>query len=240
MKEGSPLSMSTRKIDSDSVPESPYGRGTMGYEIVLFGNRPVTSPYVMSVHVALVEKDLKFEFRQLDLDRGEQHSPGYVQLSVTNRVPTLVCDGQPLSESSAITEYLEERFPPPHHARVFPADIVERARVRMVQALIRSDFLSLRMERSTETIFLGKPVKPLSAEATTAKQRLERIALSLVGDGRDYIASEFSIADVDLSTMLQRLCANRDPMPEVLSQYARRIWQRPSVAKWLELTEYRG
>lgn len=240
MRAGAPLSPSSIEINGDRAHCSPYGTSTMSSEIVLFGNRPATSPYVMSVYVALVEKGLHFEFRQLELNKGEQHSPGYVQLSITNRVPTLVCDGQSFSESSAITEYLEERFPPPKYRRVYPADIGERARVRMVQALVRSDFLSLRVERSTETIFLGQPAQPLSAEATAAKQRLERIALSLVGDGRPFIASDFSIADVDLSTMLQRLCANRDPMPEVLALYARRVWQRPSVAKWLELTEYRG
>jgi glutathione S-transferase len=206
--------------------------------IVLYGNQPVTSPYVMAVFVALEEKGLPFEFLKLDLKKGEHHDPAYLKQSITNRVPTLRCDGHTFSESSAITEYLEERFPPPQYARLYPADIVERARVRMVQALIRSDFMPIRIERSTDTFFQNAPIQPLSAEATEAKRRLERIALDLVGDGRNYIASEFSIADVDLSTLLQRLSANKDPMPQVLTDYANGIWARPSVRKWLSLTDY--
>lgn len=206
--------------------------------IVLYGNRPVTSPYVMSVFVALKEKGLEFGFEQLDLDNGEQHREDYIARSVTNRVPTLFCDDAYLTESSAIAEYLEERFPAPEHTRIYPVDLVERARVRMVQALIRSDFMPIRIERSTETIFQGMATHPLTADAEKSKQRLERIALSLVGDGRTHIASDFSIADVDLSTMLMRLVANRDPMPPVLADYAHRIWQRPSVKSWLALTKY--
>jgi len=207
--------------------------------IVLYGNRPITSPYVMSAFVALEEKSLPFEFRELDLAKGEQHEAKYVRLSVTNRVPTLCCDGQYISESSAITEYLEERFAPPGFARIYPSDLIERAHVRMVQALVRSDFLPIRIQRSTETLFQKAPVAPLDAEALRHKQRLERIALALVG-GRSFIATEFSIADVDLATMLQRLCANGDPMPSTLCEYAARIWQRPSVRKWLAMTQYRG
>lgn len=206
--------------------------------ITLYGNRPVTSPYVMAVYVALKEKGLPFEFKQIDLDRGEQHGKDYVARSLTNRVPTLFCDGQHLSESSAITEYLDERFAPPDYAAIYPRDLLLRARVRMVQALIRSDFMPIRVERSTDTFFQNVPARPLSVEGEQSKTRLERIALALVGDGRETIANEFSIADVDLSTMLMRLIANRDPMDAVLLTYARRIWQRPSVRSWLALTAY--
>jgi glutathione S-transferase len=225
-------------------------------QIVLYGNTPITSPYVMSVFVALEEKRLPFELELLDLTEGEQHDPDFVRRSITGRVPTLfiadpIAEGaavrpgtEPrgvwLSESVAITEYLEERFPPPQHARLYPADLQERARVRMLQGLIRSDFMALREERSTETIFQGAPSRPLSETAEAARVRLIRVATALVGEGQASIASEFSIADLDLATMLQRLVHNRDPISEILVDYARSIWKRPSVEKWLALTQYPG
>ena len=160
--------------------------------------------------------------------------------SLTNRVPSLRHGDFLLAESSAITEYLEEAFPPPSHARLYPADLRERARVRMVQALLRSDFMPIREERSTDTVFTGVAPKPLSAEAQAAAARLCRIAGELIHAADAFIAREFSIADVDLSMMLQRLVANGDPVPPVLASYARAIWQRPSVRRWLALTAYRG
>jgi glutathione S-transferase len=212
-------------------------------EIVLYGNTPVTSPYVMTVFVALEEKQLPYRLELLDLERGEQHSPDFIAHSITNRVPTLLIKDAAgevwLSESAAIVEYLEERFPPPAHAALYPRGLAERARVRLVQGLIRSDFLPIRQERSTETIFQGLPIQPLSEQAEAARLRLVRIAAALVPEGERFITQEFSIADVDLATMLQRLIHNGDALPAHLAAYANGIWQRPSVQKWLALTQFR-
>jgi glutathione S-transferase len=161
-------------------------------EIVLYGNTPMTSPYVMTVFVALEEKQLPYRLELLDLERGDQHRPDFIAHSITNRVPTLrIADAAGelwLSESAAIVEYLEERFPPPAHAALYPRGLAERARVRMVQGIIRS---------------------------------------------------EFSIADVDLAILLQRLVHNGDALPAHLADYANHVWQRPSIQKWLGLTQYR-
>jgi glutathione S-transferase len=212
-------------------------------EIVLYGNTPMTSPYVMTVFVALEEKQLPYRLELLDLERGDQHRPDFIAHSITNRVPTLrIADAAGelwLSESAAIVEYLEERFPPPAHAALYPRGLAERARVRMVQGIIRSDFMPIRQERSTETIFQGLPIQPLSEQAEAARSRLVRIAAALVAEGQRSIASEFSIADVDLAILLQRLVHNGDALPAHLADYANHVWQRPSIQKWLGLTQYR-
>jgi glutathione S-transferase len=206
--------------------------------MILYGNTPLTSPYVFSVFVALEEKGLPFDFRLLSLQAGEHLEPQYRTRSLTNRVPTLTHEDFSISESSAITEYLEDCFPPPRYARLYPKDPKERACVRMVQALIRSDFMAIREERSTETVFQGAAAGPLSQAAQNSVTRLYRVASELVSGEASTIASAFSIADADLSMMLQRLLANGDPMPEPLAAYTRAIWQRPSIRKWCALTRY--
>jgi glutathione S-transferase len=215
----------------------------MQREIVLYGNTPVTSPYVMSVFVALEEKGLPYRLELLDLARGEQHRPDFVAGSITNRVPALVVEDEGgqvwLSESVAILEYLEERFAPPDYPALYPRGLAERARVRLVQGLIRSDFLPIREERSTETIFFGQPIAPLSERAEASRQRLVRIAAALIPVGQAFVAGEFSIADVDLATLLQRLVHNGDPVPAHLAEYANAVWRRRSIEKWLGLTRYR-
>lgn len=212
----------------------------MSEPIVLYGNKPVTSPYVFSVFVALEEKALSYELRLLSLEGGEHLEKEYVANSLTNRVPTLVHGDFWLSESSAIVEYLEETFPPPQYARLYPADPRQRARVRMVQGLIRSDFSTIREERSTETVFQRASAGSLSLAALGSVERLFRIAGQLVSGAGSTIAGEFSIADVDLAMMLQRLIANRDPVPQPLVDYANAIWDRPSLRKWLALTQYQA
>ena len=94
-----------------------------------------TSPYAMSVFVALREKGLAFETLTLDLDAGQTQAADYAQRSLTQRVPTLVDGDFALSESSAITEYLEEAYP---ETPVYPTDPQQRARARQVQAWSRT------------------------------------------------------------------------------------------------------
>ena len=191
-----------------------------------------TSPYAMSVFVALREKGLAFETLTLDLDAGQTQAADYAQRSLTQRVPTLVDGDFALSESSAITEYLDQAYP---KTRVYPADVQQRARARQVQAWLRSDLLPIRQERSTLVVFCGQKRPPLSAEAQAAATKLISAAQALLADNREYLCGQWSIADVDLAVMLNRLILNGDAMPAQLVAYAQRQWQRPSVREWVEL-----
>jgi glutathione S-transferase len=212
----------------------------MADDLVLYGNTGWTSPYVFSVFVTLKEKGLPFRLEVVDLEKKEHHRPEYRDPSVTGRVPALRHGDFWLAESSAIDEYLEEAFPPPQYPRLYPADLRERARVRMVQALVRSDFQPVRAERGTATLFRGEAAKPLSAAAATAAERLLRIAGSLVKRADGYIASHFTPADADLSLMLMRLVHNGDPVPALVATWTRAIWSRPSVKAWLANTGWKG
>lgn len=212
----------------------------MAHDLVLHGNTGYTSPYVFSAYVALKEKGLPFELSLLDLDAREHDRPGYRDASVTGRIPALRHGDFWLAESSAITEYLEEAFPPPQHARLYPADLRERARVRMVQALVRSDFMPVRVERTTAILFAGEAPKPLSADGKAAAERLLRIAGALVKDPAGFVASHFTLADADLSLLLMRLVHAGDPVPAPLAAWARAIWARPSIRSWLSNTKFDG
>jgi glutathione S-transferase len=116
---------------------------------VLFGNANWTSPYVLSCFVTLREKQVAFDVKSISLHDGAQHEATFARQSLTSRVPTLLDADFALSESSAIVEYLEEAFPAPAHASVFPSDVRHRARARQVMAWIRSDLVALREERSS-------------------------------------------------------------------------------------------
>jgi glutathione S-transferase len=212
----------------------------MPTDLTLYGNAGWTSPYVFSAFVALKEKGLPFEVKVLDLAAREHERPEYRDPSVTGRVPALRHGDFWLAESSAIAEYLEDAFPPPGHPRLYPADPKERARVRMVQALVRSDFTAVRSERPTSSIFSGEPVKPLTPAGQAAADRLLRIAAALVPGKSGFVASHFTPADADLALMLMRLVANGDPVPAPIAAWARAIWARPSIEAWLANTGRRA
>lgn len=203
--------------------------------LILYSDADFFSPYVMSVFVALTEKGIPFELETVDLAQADNLKETYSAISVTRRVPTLTNGTFVLSESSAIDEYVDELFPAPTFPAIYPADPENRAKAREVQAWLRSDLMPIREERPTEIVFAGEKRPALSARAEQAAEKLYAAAERLLGD-KEHLFGEWSIADVDLALMLNRLHLNGDAVPEKLAAYADAQWQRPSVLEWLALS----
>jgi glutathione S-transferase len=191
-----------------------------------------TSPYALSAFVALTEKGLPFGVKTVDLGSGEQKLTAYADRALTARVPALVEGDFVLTESTAITEYLEESFPPPEYIALYPRDRRQRAQARQIQAWVRSDLVPVRVERDTETVFFKKPCAPLSESAQDAAAKLVHVAERFV-QGPQHLFGDWSIADIDLAIMLSRLVRNGDQVPAKLQEYVDFQWQRPSVQAWL-------
>ena len=201
--------------------------------ITIYVDSQFISPYAMSAFVTLTEKKIPFQIKKIDLETKENTQPGYAAISLTQRVPTLTHGDFHLSESSAISEYLDDLYPAPEYSVVYPTDIRMKARARQIQAWIRSDFLPIREERSTEVVF-GKPTpKVLSLSAQTDVARLFAAADRLLKNDAENLFDDWCIADTDLALMLNRLVLNGDTVPEKLKTYARHQWERPSVQLWV-------
>ena len=195
----------------------------------LYIDAQYTSPYAMSVFVALTEKQLPFQEQLVDLNRGDNQALAYTTRSLTSRVPTLIHGDFQLSESSAITEYIDETFA---GIALYPQDRQHKARARQLQAWLRSDLMPIRQERSTQVIFYQQKGLPLSTKAKQAADKLFFAAQQLLQPNADYLFGEWSLADVDLALMLQRLICNGDAVPARLVDYAHAQWQHPAIQAW--------
>ena len=89
------------------------------------------------VRIALHLKGVDFETVSVHLvrDGGEQHRPEHRSLNPMRELPVLMVDGQPVAQSMAILEYLEEVYPTP---ALLPSDPIARARVRQMAEVINS------------------------------------------------------------------------------------------------------
>jgi maleylpyruvate isomerase len=93
------------------------------------------------VRIALELKALPFENVPVQLVRhgGEQHGPSFMQLNPLSQVPVLEVENDgtraTLTQSMAIIEYLDERFPEPS---LLPGDSLSRARAREFAEIINS------------------------------------------------------------------------------------------------------
>jgi glutathione S-transferase len=202
--------------------------------LVLYVDGFWNSPYAFSVFVALKEKGVPFEVREVNLHERAQHAPDFAAKSITSRVPVLEQGSFRLSESSAIVEYLEEAFAPPRYTAMLPAAPRDRARARQIMAWIRSDLMPIREERSTNSFFYGRKVEPLSPAGLAAADKLLAAANALIPDGRTSLFGDFSIADADLAMMLMRLVGNGHPVPAKISDFVAAQWRRPSVREFVE------
>ncbi|NVJ60272.1 MAG: maleylacetoacetate isomerase [Gammaproteobacteria bacterium] len=104
--------------------------------IKLFGYWRSTAAY--RVRIALNFKQVSYENLSIHLvkDGGQQHTPEYRELNPQGLVPLLIDNDLKLSQSSAIIEYIDEKYSDPP---LLDVDLTLRARIRSFCQTIACD-----------------------------------------------------------------------------------------------------
>ncbi len=175
------------------------------------------------IRIILNFKGLPWEYLSVMLNRGEQHAAGYKALNPMGFVPLLAADDGLLTQSPAIAEYLEERFPAP---ALLPDDALVRAQVREIQSLIGCDIHPLQNLRVLNYLRekLGQDDAGVQAwcrywigEGFSA---VESLVKKRSTDGRFCIGDALSLADVWLVPQLynaERFELDLNPFPTIVS-----------------------
>lgn len=112
------------------------------------------------VRIALNIKGLAYEQASIHLAKGKQYEPEFAAISPQSLVPVLEHEGRLLTQSLAIVQFLDERYPEPP---LMPADPYERHRVRSLALLIASEIHPLNNVRVlgylTRTLGVGDEQK---------------------------------------------------------------------------------
>jgi maleylpyruvate isomerase len=119
----------------------------VGMSLVLHGYWRSGTSY--RTRIALNLKGLAFEQRGVDLRAGDQGGDAFRALNPQGLVPAVEFEGQVLTQSPAILEWLEERWPEPP---LLPSDAQDRARVRAMAAVIGCDIHPLNNLRVLKAI----------------------------------------------------------------------------------------
>lgn len=206
----------------------------MAPELKLYAQSNWMCPWVFHAMVALEEKTLPYKLEVVPYPSAPAVSAELAAKAILGAVPILVHGDHWISESIAISEYLAEQFPSSEgYPRLFPSDLVERARARQVMSWLRTSLAGLRADRPTTNVFGRPTVRPLGEKARHDAEELLRVASALVAPGKTRMFAEWSIADADLALALMRMIGSQDQVPEHLVQYALAQWDRRSVKRFI-------
>jgi glutathione S-transferase len=160
---------------------------------VILYDHPASSN-CMKARILLRQLEIPFERVTVDLFTGETRTPEHFDRNPDGRIPVLeLDDGRQIPESGAILEYLADgtAFLPADRlarARVFQWMLFEQNRIEAELAYARFLKLSGRADQIPEVY-------------ENRRQRGEDALAALdrgLSDGRDFIAGDYSIADIAL------------------------------------------
>jgi glutathione S-transferase len=180
-------------------------------------------PYARRTRMVLHEKGIDFEVHEVDL---ENKSEEFLKASPTGKVPVVVVEGDSIYESNVVNQYLDEVA---EGLRLMPQDPKRRAYARIWMAFADTDFFpalfvaSVGRERGFSEERISEALEKLKTTLDKLEERLK---------GRDYLADEYSLADIAHAGNFVRLreLEERGEVP---------LDGHPNVAAWMEHLESR-
>lgn len=200
-------------------------------EIILYyaPNTCALAPYV-----TLTEAGAAFEVSPLNFLKNQQRSPSYLQLNPKHKVPLLVVDGEPLTESPAIQIWIARQFP---QAKLLPSDPWQELKAISIMSWCASGIHPYLSRINSPARVCDIPGAEQSVIGAARELLLEnyKIADDLLA-GREFFFEHFSAADAHFFWCLRRgsqLGADASAFPSCRAHFER-ITQRPSVQKLLD------
>lgn len=186
------------------------------------------------VRFVLNAKKLPFDEVKLNLLEGDQLKPDYLKLNPNGVVPTLDHDGAIVTDSTVITEYLDEVVP---ENSFTPENPVTRARMRALmhfmdempaasvrvptfnlaflpkfQAMSREDFVAMAVSKPLRKEFMlamgqtGFPKAEMDAALARLRRSYERMDREIELSGGPWLlGKDISLADVAAMPALVRM-----------------------------------
>jgi glutathione S-transferase len=191
------------------------------------------SPFAWKVWLALEHKLLAYDVKILSVSAGDMRKPEYAAINPRMKVPAVVVDGGfSLYESSAIVEYLEERYP--RGPSLLPTDIQRRAIARRIAAEMDAYFhaAAMRLYRQTTMRRDGDgDAKEIAAAKGELGLELERIERAMT---EDWLVDAPSVADFAAYPMLAGIRRFGDV---VVPQHSLSAQFGPRTRAWMKRVE---
>lgn len=146
--------------------------------------------------ILLEELEVPYQVHLIDIAKGDQFKPEFLQISPNNKIPAIVDPegpgGAPISifESGAILKYLAEKF-----ERFYPKDWRQRVKVDEWLFWQMAGFGPMLGQNHHFAIYAAEKI-PYAIERYRNETHRLYAVLDHQLQGKDYITGEYSIADM--------------------------------------------
>lgn len=194
------------------------------------------SPNALKITIMLEECGIDYRIQPVNITRGEQFKPEFLAISPNNKVPAIVDLAAPtgplaLFESGAILVYLAEKT-----GRFLPSDVAGRFEVLKWLFWQVGGLGPMAGQAHHFRAFATEHVPYGITRYTNEVNRLYGV-LDRALQGRDYVAGEYSIADMAMWPWVQpheRQGQNLNDFPAIKRWYAA-MEARPAVQRAFSL-----
>ncbi|MBW0158463.1 glutathione S-transferase family protein [Sedimentimonas flavescens] len=164
--------------------------------------------------------------------KAAPRSEGVVAFNPAGKVPVLIVDGTPVTDSTAIIQFLADR----HGAMTHPAGTLARARQDSLTQFLLDEFDAALWMAARHSFILPEELR-LSGIKNTLRWEFERsqhVLVQRMGDGDFVMGDEMTVPDIILSHCLSWALAAKFPIVEHrLTEYLDRMRARPAYKQAL-------
>ena len=192
------------------------------------------TPNGYKIKIFLEEAGMEYKENLVDLSKGEQFKPEFLKISPNNKIPAILDTeprdkGTPISvfESGAILMYLGEKI-----GKFIPSSF--RSRIEALEWLFwQVGGLGPMAGQAGRFRIYGKEKVPSGVERYTNESKRLYGVLEKRLEGRDYIAGEYSIADMACYPWIVAHESHGQNLEEFknITAWHERISKRPAVRK---------
>ncbi|ALH94298.1 glutathione S-transferase family protein [Acinetobacter equi] len=195
------------------------------------------TPNGLKITIALEEMELDYQVFPINILENDQFQPDFLRISPNNKIPAIVDQDGPnhqsisIFESGAILQYLGRKT-----ELFYPKD--EQSRVEVEQWLMwqMGGFGPMLGQNHHFSRFAPERIAYATDRYVNETKRLYKV-LDQQLIGQDYVAGEYSIADMAIFPWVKRYewqQINLEDYPNVKA-YMERIEERPAVQKALAI-----
>jgi GSH-dependent disulfide-bond oxidoreductase len=193
------------------------------------------TPNGQKIHIILEELGVPWNYHRIDIGKGDQFKPEFLAISPNNKIPAIVDPegpgGQPISifESGAILKYLGLKF-----GQFYPTDPRQQVAVDEWLFWQVGGFGPMLGQNNHFSVYAPEKIPYAIKRYSDETHRLFRV-LNTRLEGRDYIAGDYSIADIAAIGWAQsweRYGISKQEFPN-FGAWIERLNARPAVERGL-------